>query len=437
MEATKVKRTTAKGQFTRYENRLKATIDQDDMDSWTMNKRYDDLKERWDKVQDAHYEYVAHLTDSNDIEDADLWIDSLAAKFDEVELRVGKKLKAIKVEQAPSTSTSTIEQGSKIDVHGSQKTVVRVEKMKFPMFEGDIRKYPEFKEDFINHIQPGCEKSQLAFVLKNYLSEPIRDEVNNLSGNYSDMWSRLDQKYGNVGRLMEHILADVKGLSGSGRCESNASVLKMINVVEKAKRDLERLGEEAELHNGTTISIIEQAMTNEMMHEWVKMVASKQLNSRQKFALLMEFLTDWRNRLEYMGASIREDPSLSRSGDAFYAGGNAPPRQRANQGKSTKSRCWVHNVDGRAEDHPVWDCRLFERMPVKERKDLVVANKACSRCLIIGCPGAADAKNCIRLFMCAIPGCNGEHNQLLHVSNGEALHANDAQKNTILPLQES
>ena len=38
----------------------------------------------------------------------------------------------------------------------------------------------------------------------------------------------------------------------------------MVNIVEKAQRVLDQLGQATELHNSTTISIIEQAMKKEM-----------------------------------------------------------------------------------------------------------------------------------------------------------------------------
>ena len=55
----------------------------------------------------------------------------------------------------------------------------------------------------------------------------------------------------------------------------------MINIIKKAYRDLENLGEETELFNTTTISIVEQAMPFEMKQEWVKLIASKRLSSKQ------------------------------------------------------------------------------------------------------------------------------------------------------------
>lgn len=427
MDAAKMKRTSAKGQFTRYETRLKSLLREDDVDTWTLNKRYNDLKDRWEKVQDAHEEYTMHLTESDDKSEAEEWIDELASKFDEVELGVGKMIKNITRDSPPADTKSQDKKDAKHAGYSAQ-SIVKIEKIKFQTFEGNIRKFPEFKEEFIKHIQPQCNGSQLAIVLKGYLSDTIRDEVSNVSNDYNKMWERLDQKYGNVGKLVDAILYDVKRLSRSSN--TNSDVLQMINVVEKAKRDLESLGEEAELHNSTTISIIEQSMKAEMMHEWVKLIASKHYSSRQKFTALLEFLQDWRTRLEYMGASIREDQDHS-SGDTYHVGRGSRPEN---------PRCWLHNLDGEAGGHPIWRCKLFTSNSIQERINLVKINKACQACLNTGCSGVGDAQKCSRGFKCKATGCGAYHHSYLHANSGGLVHhANEALGNpsgdAILPTQ--
>jgi len=338
-------------------------------------------------------------------------------------------------------STSNIETKSK-------ETIIRMERLRFPTFEGDIKKYPQFREEFMKQIEPQCSKSQLAFVLKSYLSGPVQEEISNVSDNYTKIWDRLDQKYGNISKLVDSILYDVKKLSITEPTDSN--VLQMVNVVERANRDLERLGEEAGLRNSTSISIIEQAMTKEMRHEWVKLIASKSLSSRQRFTVLLEFLQDWRNRLEYMGASIRKtfgDDSNQMnptSGKTFHAapGNTGQSHQQAThlQRKKQLSRCWFHNVEGEEGDHPIWLCKNFLAKNTQERRDLVTSHRACMRCLLTTCAGAKDIAKCGRSFTCPVSGCKKLHNRLLHVdTSGIACHVNESDaasaNDAILPTQ--
>ena len=309
MEAAKSKRTSAKGRFTLYENRLKSLLDAEEIDSWTLKNRYEDLKLRWERVQEAHDEYTSHLTEEDDISGAESWLDELCKRFDKAEIAVGKAITKSDTKLPPKTVADMKEQSTSNIETKSKETIIRMERLRFPTFEGDIKKYPQFREEFMKQIEPQCSKSQLAFVLKSYLSGPVQEEISNVSDNYTKIWDRLDQKYGNISKLVDSILYDVKKLSITEPTDSN--VLQMINVVERANRDLERLGEEAELRNSTSISIIEQAMTKEMRHEWVKLIASKSLSSGQRFIVLLEFLQDWINRLEYMGVSIRKTLELT------------------------------------------------------------------------------------------------------------------------------
>ena len=55
-------------------------------------------------------------------------------------------------------------------------------------------------------------------------------------------------------------------------------------------------------------------MTPQMKHEWVKLIASEDCSSNEKFESLLAFLSDWRNRLEYVGASIRDTPANQMTG---------------------------------------------------------------------------------------------------------------------------
>ena len=129
-------------------------------------------------------------------------------------------------------------------------------------------------------------------------------------------------------------------------------MLQMIKIVEKAHRDLERLGKHAELRNSMSISLIDQAMIPQMKHEWVNLITSKDCSSGEKFESLLTFLGDWRNRLEYVGARICDAPvkQLTNVGSTLYT-----DRQKDRQ----RPKCWLHNLDGAAGQHPVWRCKVF------------------------------------------------------------------------------
>ena len=184
MDAAKSKRTTTKSGFTRYEKRLKAVLELDEADEWTLKTRYEDLKVRWERVQEAHDEYVTHLTETEEENAAEQWMEDIIERFDQIELAVGQKMKKLsavpKVQILPNDATA-----NSVTPPASAKGIVKMDRMKFQTFEGDIKKYPEFKAEFIKHVQPQCDKSQLAFILKQYMSESVRAEVSNVLDDYT------------------------------------------------------------------------------------------------------------------------------------------------------------------------------------------------------------------------------------------------------------
>ena len=54
----------------------------DCVDEWTLQTRYNDLKARWERVQEAGDEYTATLVEVADQQAAEKWIDEIMVRFD-------------------------------------------------------------------------------------------------------------------------------------------------------------------------------------------------------------------------------------------------------------------------------------------------------------------------------------------------------------------
>ena len=89
-----------------------------------------------------------------------------------------------------------------------------------------------------------------------------------MDDNLETLWQMLDKKYGNCGKLVDAILADLSKIpKGDGK-----QTLEMIKTVEKAYRDLSRMGRGNEMQNGTIIAMIERKLPEEIRFEWIKTV---------------------------------------------------------------------------------------------------------------------------------------------------------------------
>ena len=369
------------------------------------------MTKRWDQVQDAHDAFAAFASEmpGEDADKLEEWIGELTDRFSQVEIDADKKLDQLKsqnkVKEVQQMEACTERQAKGVGA-------IRIEKLKIAQFEGNIRKYPQFRTEFLNHIHRQCPKDQVAIVLKSYLTPDVREEVESCGEDYHKILSRLDKVYGDPGKLIDAIMFEIKALSSGNNSQS--TTLQMIKTVEKAHRDLVQLDAEGELCNSTILSIIEQRMPTTMKQEWVKEVAGKGLDSKGKFIALMKFLENWKDRLEYENDLIRQAPSVS--GEVFHTEKAGERWDNLDSNNNRARECPVHRLDGRPGEHPIWKCREFLSQPVEERIKLAELCKACKVCLTVDCPGSATPTNCrsIRRFKCNIEGCDEKHNRLLH-----------------------
>ena len=416
--AAKRKRTTSKRTFNRLANALEQIL-QGDSPQMTIQRRYVDLKDTWREVQATHDEYIDSLEEDADVEAEDAWLNELSDIFYKLEIQMDLVLderKEVNSEEVNGDlkQTKTVKQST-----------VQIERMKFDIFDGDIRKYPKFKDEFLRYIEPLCKDNQLPFILKSYLSESIRDDVENVGENMEAIWERLDRKYGNEDRIVDAILADIKHLRDNQN--DDQTTLEMIKIIEKANNDLTRMNKRVEMQNSTIISIIEEKMSSEMYEEWVKEITANIDIAVPKFEKLLSFMNQWRNRIEYKIAGIR---NLEERIAETNHGQGLVKRQYYSQ----KQKCWIHKVN---DDHPIWRCRVFQNKSVEERIQLARENHACFSCLEVG----HDSTACTKGFKCKQTGCNQTHNQLLHqtspgVLNFHAQKFSEPNKDkTILPLQ--
>ena len=436
-EAAKASRATSKRLFTRAENALHQALEAKALEE-TVRRRFDDYRRRWDNVQEVHDNYIERLGDIAEEELAveDQWLDELSERFYNLEMRVDAEIderKKIELEAEKQIKQETELKiakevaNVKADKHEPRSNTIQLERMKFSTFDGDIRKYPKFKEEFMTHIRPICNLSQLPFVLKSYLSEKVKAEVENVAETCDAIFKRLDEKYGDKGMLIDSIMADIKHLKG---CADNndEDTLHLINTVEKAHRDLLRLREEEQMNNAAIISMIEQKLPEKIFSEWIKEISTKTVAHRSRFQSLMKLLEEWRKRIEYRLASIRYK-TPEHSGQVNHGRGF----QRSDDFNSNeRQNCWLH---GSAGEHAIWKCKLFLSKPVEERISLTNLYKACSLCLDRG----HSVDECPKPFKCSENGCGQRHNKLLHVerASGSVNQADGNQPTqTILPIQE-
>ena len=251
----------------------------------------------------------------------------------DTEKQFNESITAANIFTSKHTSTPTISKNE------TKTSGIRALKLNFDVFDGNIRKYPCFKKDFVTHIKHRYSPEEEAIALKSYLSSETKEDVSSLGDDAGKIWEHLDSKYGDPSKLIDSIMADVKSIPKcSDDCPSE--ILGMINTIERAHRDLTALSMEGEISNSTIVSLIERTIPQSIENDWLDVVTGngddKDQIRKNKFPELLKVLKKHKQRIEYKMSDIRneEEGVHNVSGDV------------------KKLSCWIHI----GSNHPIWKC---------------------------------------------------------------------------------
>ena len=105
-------------------------------------------------------------------------------------------------------------------------------------------------------------------------------------------------------------MSEIKKL-GKSVDEDPKGTLEMINIIERAHRDLKSMGLEREISNSTIVSMIEERLPEAIEKEWIKTVTNTLQPEivKDKFPALLDLLLAFRERIEYKFSDLRSGSS--------------------------------------------------------------------------------------------------------------------------------
>lgn len=129
------------------------------------------------------------LEDSKHAEYEIKWIRNVHAHYNEVSGRI----------------ESVIAEKTDHDSERKQKPL-QLEKVKMPLFTGEIRDYPRLKMDFEKQVMPTINIESAPYILRSCLSKEPPDVVKSIDDEYKTLWKRLDEKYGDPTKVVDVIM---------------------------------------------------------------------------------------------------------------------------------------------------------------------------------------------------------------------------------------
>ena len=330
------------------------------------------------------------LVDSKHAEYEIEWIRNVHAHYNEVSGRIESFI------------------AKKIDHDSERKQKpLQLEKVKMPLFTGEIRDYPRFKMDFEKQVMPTINIESAPYILRSCLSKGPADVVKSIDDDYKAMWKRLHEKYGDPTKVVDVIMNAIQNTRNIRDGEKNR-LIELINVVEDGYRDLKRLGLEKEITTTSSVSVIEKKLPTDVKKEWAKFVSSDHSTvvKTDKFPSLLKFLLNQKRAIEYENAELRNDSQVK---GFVHLSEKNDSKVTTSYGKPSK--CLCH----KGANHLTPECRVYLSKSIEERKGILKEKGACWSCLKRG----HRIQKCRNKNVCGVNGCTRRHHATLHEEKHE------------------
>lgn len=441
MDLLKRKRAIAKGKFTRKVTLLDEGVRKGEPVS-VLKSNYQQISEAFQLLEESNDVILTYVCDN---------------KLDETFVKDAEEymLDCERIMKVRLTEISKLE-----SAQNSVKPKVKIKAFEPPKFDGNLRDYPRFKEDFKNLVKSVYGED--AYALKMCLSGDALQTVRGAEGNYEEMFERLDDKFGNARKVVDLVISDLKALKRINEGDTKGFI-RMVDQVEQCWLDLKKINLNEELNTAHVVSHIERVLPTLQKREWV-IKAEEVSATSDLFPTLLKFLQRERKVLEYMNSSIRSTGSdkisvhhVNNSADNNMNSDMITLIKQMKEEQQLKNKdlescivnltemvkgthlktesndggCWIHN----SRNHDTFDCYKFKNLSNKERFDLARNNGICFRCL----NGYHQAWNCNTNKLCDVKMkgqsvCNRHHHPLVHLEQEEGASHNTVSVNTLNTL---
>lgn len=278
---------------------------------------------------------------------------------------------------------------------------LKVEALKAPNFNGDVRLYPTFKDDFFNVIVTKYGRDP--FVLRQCLGEEPLKVITGYEKDFDEMMRILDKEYGDPRKLVDIVINNLKSLDRLTERDDRGFV-NMVTVVERCYLDLQKVGLEGEMNSVSIVSMVEKLLPRIQKREWI-LIADKITDKTNLFPELLSFLQCEKRVIGYSESSVRNNQGgrasacnvvrtdTQESRLLEIVRGMQEDQKNTNRiledmrfqfvnsashaNKRSSRRCWVHEFEG----HDINECGKFRSLNSFERLEISKRKGVCFRCL--------------------------------------------------------
>ena len=212
------------------------------------------------------------------------------------------------------------------------------------------------------------------------------------------MLKRLDDKYGDVCKLVGSIVSEVRALKKVSNDDS-MYLIKLVDTVERGYNELKELDLERELCNATVTKEIENKLPADVALIWYRKVydPSSVIERINKFPELLKDLKIERDAREYGYMEANQNMGIR---------SNEKNRYKEDDEAVNSKGCYIH----KGSNHEIGQCTLYLKKNNEERVEFVKESRLCWKCLRQG----HRAADCRIKNKCGVNGCERGHHASLH-----------------------
>ncbi|XP_058817818.1 uncharacterized protein LOC131681124 [Topomyia yanbarensis] len=297
---------------------------------------------------------------------------------------------------------------------------VKLPTISLPEFDGDLNEWLTFHDSFISLIHssaeiPCIQKFQyLRSSLKGdalKLIESLTITVNNYAVAWEALLARYSNKYLLKKKHLQSLMVHSK-LTG----KSPLALRTMVEDFQRHVKTLTQLGEPTQHWSSLLVQLLSSRLDDRTLKNWEEYVSD---DAEPTYTNLIFFLTKKSRAMESL--LIGTDQASN-----YHSKQNSTPKQSKQTHNPSTNRinsfaatdtpqpaCLACN-----QYHLLVKCPVFEKMPLKDRLNIVNTRKICSNCF------RSDhfVRKCASTFSCRL--CQKRHHTLLH-PGFEATNSND------------
>ncbi|XP_064463439.1 uncharacterized protein LOC135374405 [Ornithodoros turicata] len=261
---------------------------------------------------------------------------------------------------------------------GRTPATVKLPKLEIPKFNGDIRSWQSFWNQFVSTIDQNTGLSSIDKFkyLKSYITGKAASAIEGLQmteENYPIATDILKERFGSNNLIIDDHMSRLLHIKRVHDVTNVQKLRAMFDELQTGVRSLEALGVSSKTYGVLLLSVLRRAVPSELNLEFIRKHSTTSENADGELELFIDFL---KKEVETRERGQQHSPRPERRSGNRYP---PPPSASVLASGAQPGRLDEHKgIFCSNEDHASADCN--SSMPVSERKGLLKKENRCFRC---------------------------------------------------------